>query len=288
MMGKFSEFKKNQYEERCKRSLSLPAELVSHGNHSLTTLEQVEKLRRERKQSDGKKPVSEARLADDVERTEEEHLALHKAAPIPRGLDENENESFRRYADDSKDINSSLLNYHNGHSWRETHNDYLSHLDRGMNKTKTTEPMTVYSGIKWSPSKHLKNLSADEKHVDIHLPAFTSTSSSLKQAVGFAEHQTPHKDDEKNDVIKEESPDSLNKYTVRHVLRIHLPKGTHAMTMLRHTFAPIEREVLLHRGHEIRLNRKPQRHFDLNGNPVNVWDAHVTGHYPANPREEDL
>lgn len=285
-MGKFTEFKQKQYEERRKRSLALPAELVSHGNHSLTTLEKVEKLRRGRENVEsGKQPVSEAKMADDVERTKEEHAEVHKLAPVPKGLNQNEHESLQRYSDDSKDINLSLINYHNGHSWRQSHNDYLSHLDKALEKTKTTKDTTLYSGIKWSPSTHLVNKPENATHVDIHLPAFTSTSSSLNQAVGFAEPQMPHRDDEKNDVMGHEA---LGSHRVRHVLRIHVPKGTHAMSMLKHTFAPIEKEVLLHRGHEIQMSVKPQRHFDRNGDPVNIWDAHITGHYPANPNEEDL
>lgn len=278
-MGKFKEFKKEQYEKKKSRSLKLPSVFVGHGKHSLTMTEKASKLK-----DDKKKSLSEGRMADDVERSQAEHTEIHSDNKVDqKKISEPEKAVLSDYADDSKPTNLPLINYHNGHSWKESASKSVEHLDKVLEKHKTKKDFHVYSGINWSPSQHMKNKAEGESHVDVHMPAYTSTSTSIKQAAGFASLQYPHPDDEKHGAIKIGDED-----TARHMLRIHVPKGTHAISMMKHSFNPGEKEILLHRGHELRIHHKPQRYQDHNGDMINVWDAHITGHYPTNVHEEDL
>jgi hypothetical protein len=48
------------------------------------------------------------------------------------------------------------------------------------------------------------------------------------------------------------------------------------MSLKKHSFVPVEHEVLLHRGHHIEIDGKPT-HTDGN---TYVWNAKVVGHHP--------
>jgi len=61
-----------------------------------------------------------------------------------------------------------------------------------------------------------------------------------------------------------------------HFLKIHLPKGTKAASVREHSFVPEEREILLHRGHNIEIQHKPTKM----ANDMYMWHARVISHEP--------
>jgi ADP-ribosyltransferase exoenzyme len=137
-----------------------------------------------------------------------------------------------------------------------------------LDRQKTMEDMHVYTGIKYSPAKHFKKVGGKLPESTIaRLPAFTSTSSSIKSARCFSE-DTMHPNDERHGI---EYPDSGE---VRHDIKIHVPKGSKAASLRDHSFCPAEKEVLLHRGHDIEIHNKPEK-LDHN---TYLWSAKIVGH----------
>jgi len=205
------------------------------------------------------------------EPSKSQHASIHEqSAPMHKEkLNDDENEAIKDYTDESRGMNGMLHRHAQGHDTSTGSNvsnrSTISHLDTALNKHKTNDDMTVYTGLKSSPSKHFK-IGKGEEHAIVHLPAFTSTSTSPKTAIGFSEGDSNFKDE--NHGIE-----GVN----GHILKIHVPKGTHAMSVKEHSFVPEENEVLLHRGHNIKIHRKPTHLAD----GTIMWHAHVVGHNPS-------
>jgi len=204
-----------------------------------------------------------------------QHIHLHeKVAPIDhKNMSDNERESVHDYSDDSRPINSMLHQHAKGHDIsvpsKVAYKKIVGHLDSVLRRRKTTEDMHVYTGLKKSPAAHFKKEGGrvPEKK-EVHLPAFTSTSTSIKSARGFAE-ETMHPNDERHGITY---PDDGH---VRHILKIHVPKGSHAMSLKEKSFAPEENEILMARGHHIEIHHQPE-HISKD---TYMWHARVVGHH---------
>lgn len=195
----------------------------------------------------------------------------NKSAPVNHDVLSNDHvTALREYTDDSRNLNGSLHKYEDTKDPAKLsyHTDNIKHLDDVLNMHKTKEDMHVFSGLRKSPSTYFKD---PKKPQEVKLPAFTSTSSSLKVATGFAE-DAPHYKDERHGINHDGVDD------IKHVLRIHAPTGTHAMSVMKYSFVPGEKEVLLHRGHHVEIDPTPT-HI---GNGVHVWDAKIIKHEPLN------
>ena len=218
-----------------------------------------------------KKKVDEAvKNIGEPEPSKEQHDDLHtKSAPTHKELlSDHEDEAIKDYTDESRGLNGMLHKHAKGHDITTSSNidnkKTVSHLDSALNKHKTDKDMTVYTGLKDSPAKHFKTGKVEE-HTTVHLPAFTSTSTSPKTAIGFSEGTSNFKDEN-------HGLEGVN----NHILKIHVPKGTHAMSVKGHSFVPEENEVLLHRGHNLQIHRKPTTLAD----GTIMWHAKVVGHNP--------
>lgn len=205
----------------------------------------------------------------------EEHVHIHSTvAPLPKDkISGKEKEAVSDYSDESRPINSMLHRHSSGHDITtkntSSYRDTAKYLDHMLDRQKTTEDMHVYTGIKHSPAKHFKKVDGKipESKV-VNLPAFTSTSSSIKSARGFAE-PTMHPNDERHGIEYPESGE------VRHILKIHVPKGSKATSLQSHSFCPEEKEILLHRGHDIEIHHKPEK-LDPN---TYLWHGKIVGHH---------
>ena len=212
--------------------------------------------------------------------TEDAHIH-EKVAPFDKDkMSGMERESVDDYTDESRSVNSMLHRHSKGHdistsnstAYRKT----VKHLDNLLGRRKTTEDMHVYTGIKYSPAKHFKKVDGKvpESKV-VNLPAFTSTSSSVKCARPFSS-ETMHPNDERHGITYPESGE------VRHILKIHVPKGSSAMSLKAASFCPEEKEVVLHRGHDIEIHHKPEQ-LDKD---TYLWHAKVVGHKVADLDKE--
>lgn len=206
--------------------------------------------------------------------TPAQHDHIHnKVAPLDfEKMSSNEQEAVHDYSDESRPINSTLHQHAKGHDVstvnKQAYRKTIGHLDSVMRRRSTSEDMHVYTGLKHSPAKHFKKEEGKvpEKKV-VHLPAFTSTSTSVKSARGFAE-PTMHPNDERHGITYSEDGEA------RHILKIHVPKGTPAMSLKEKSFAPEEHEVLLHRGMHIEVHHQPE-HLSKD---TFLWHARVVGH----------
>jgi hypothetical protein len=242
---------------------------ISFGQHSLP---KKEDKRESMETSFGQH--SKKNLTEDVDRiSEKDHEHIHnKVVPIGK-LSKHELDAVKDYSDDSTPINSMLHRHDKGYdiSHRVDAHETSKHLDSALNKHKTTEDLHVYTGIKYSPSKHFKRC---DKVESVHLPAYTSTSSSFHSAREFSD-EAMHPNDENHGVHHEAG-------SARHVLKIHVPKGTHAMSLMKHSFVPKEREVLLHRGHNLEIHHTPE----AVGNNTYLWHAKIVSHKPNDLSKE--
>lgn len=182
-----------------------------------------------------------------------------------------EGKALKKYSDDSTVLNGMLHSNKKDRMITKTRfGDEVNttkHLDNVLNRHKTKEDFVVYSGVKQSPAEHFKN--GPRKMGIAHNPAFTSTSTDYVTAHGFA-NKTSHFNDDEHGM--EEGK------LYEHVLKIHVPKGSHAISMRKKSFLPEEDEVLIHRGYNISIHPKPE--IDPGNPTTRIWNAHLTTHEP--------
>lgn len=134
-------------------------------------------------------------------------------------------------------------------------NNQKRHLDHAISSNKLKSKAVVYHGTSFNPHEFAS------KHPDrhIHMPSYTSTSTSSEMAADFSHpHYNPDKPSKDN----------------AHVLRIHLPKGHEALPILHRSHHDHEHEVLLHRDSKFKISEKPTHSVDHGHKVVHYWDAH--------------
>jgi hypothetical protein len=224
----------------------------------------------------------ELEKSDDKERTKAAHTNVHeKIAPMGE-LNHVDKEHVRGYTDYSFPLNKTLRDYHEGQSLNPDHKDHIDAMTRILNSNKTKEDTHVYTGLKSSPAKHFTPVNGKiPTTVERHQPLFASTSSSLEMARSFSE-DVKHKNDPTHGIEHHGEEGS------RHVLKIHIPKGSSAASVRHLSFVPGEHEIVLNRGHDMEIHHKPEYHVSPKGEKTYIWHAKVSGHSPANLEGEDL
>jgi hypothetical protein len=207
-------------------------------------------------------------------RTGAEHAHIHsKVAPF--NLDKVSNEGLASvvdYTDDSYAVNSGLFHhYKEGIPVASDTKEQIDHLTKTLNDHKTTEPTHVFTGTKFSPSQHFSPVKgAVPETATVHLPAFTSTSTSINKAIPFG-HDVKHANDANHGVAHDGIYGKA-----KHILKIELPKGTSAASVREHAMLPSEQEILLNRGHTIEIHKDPVK---LDSGTY-LWNAKIKAHNP--------
>lgn len=241
---------------------------TSFGSHSLPKDKKLD----EKVESKKGHPTSPAYDAHAITPKQDDHIHDTVAPLHDDNLSLDGRDAVADYSNDSRPINSMLHQHDKGHdiSTRNTqaYRDTVGHLDSVLSGHKTTEDTHLFTGIKYSPAKHFKRVGGKlPEKVEVNLPAFTSTSTSLKAARCFSE-PTMHPNDERHGIVYPDSDE------VRHIIKIHVPKGSHAVSLKEKSFCPAEKEVLMHRGHDIELHHTPEKLDDS----TYLWSARVVGH----------
>lgn len=268
-MKTFKEYREEQKRKRGKEETKkYPAMETFFGKHS----EQKKTMETSfGKHSEPKKKVNEATIPEEDDTQEQKHIHEH-VAPMGK-LDHHETGAIKNYTDDSAHLNKSLHKYHGGEALGEKQKQAVGHLDNILNRHKTKEDTHVYTGIHRSPSAHFEHddNGHPREHAYVHLPAYTSTSTDENYAQGFSkEHH--HVNDEKHGITDSHL----------HVLKIHLPKGTHAASVRGYSYFPHEQEVLLHRGHDIKIHKTPEKkRIPGRKEHYYLWHGTVVGHSPV-------
>lgn len=204
--------------------------------------------------------------------------SIHQNNKLP------ESKTLKDFTKYSRDVNSALYDKHlkgevtkdNIHAIPKIHQ-----LDKEFLNTKTDKDMTVYAGLHKSPERHFENVNTDT--TKIHIPSFRSTSSNFQEAAKFAYH-TKAANKEKHSADNKDAP-NLNKNSiggidpdsVKHILKIHVTKGTKAGSTKHFSEHPSENEILLARGHNMEIHRNPT----ILKNGTHIWHAKIVDHSPS-------
>ena len=148
--------------------------------------------------------------------------------------------------------------------------DKAKELDTQLQGHVAKEDFHTYTGLFYSPFKHA--IDEQGNHM-VHMPAFTSTSTSFKKALTFSEsdHTTKHEPLKHGGQIKSGA---------RHVLKLNIPKGTQIASVKHLSRNPDEDEFLMNRGYDIAINPTPIMASGESNVPVYVWSATPTKRRP--------
>lgn len=196
-----------------------------------------------------------------------DHLTAHY-----KNFDDEDKKHIKRYTENSISVNNYLHKKHSGMELnpKSTKNaqdeDHANHMTKALHKHTTPEDMHVYSGIQHSP-EHVLAAHGDKHGVKVRTTNFTSTSISKHAAQLFAE------DDPKSKYNKEHQ----EKYNMNpnHMLRIHVPKGTHGAYVDSHSVHRGEREFILPHGTHMHIHPEPTYNEKSS---TYIWHAHVIPH----------
>lgn len=163
------------------------------------------------------------------------------------GIDHN---IIQRYTNSSESINKHLLGDAAPPHLQKVEiepglvphlNNQVDQISKLISHHQTPEDLHVYSGVGYSPADyHDKNSSGPIK---VHLPAFTSTSIHPLSSLEFV-HGTG--------ITKEGQP-------AGHVIKIHVPEGSHGMYTSPISEYPNEKELLLHRNAKLHIDPTPTK-----------------------------
>ncbi len=134
-------------------------------------------------------------------------------------------------------------------------------LDAATHRNQLEHPLTTFSGIGWHPHERM-----DDDGI-IHLPTFSSTTTSKSVAYQFA----------KSNTLAENNP--------LHILRIKNNVGDRGFYTKDDpviTMYEGEKEYIIPRNTKIKVNKTPSTYVDKSsGKPVHVWDAERIHTEPA-------
>lgn len=200
-------------------------------------------------------------------RSDDQQNAIHKkVAPLDKkSLSTGEQKSLKEYTSGSKELNASLYKHHkSGTKVSKFHSDDIKNIDTVLSKHRTKEDTHVYTGLKMNPAAGFKS---HLKPQIFHMPHNVSTSTDIETAENFA-HIGKHKNDQLHGI------DTTSKNAV-HILKLHIPKGTHAASV-KNVSVHDEKEVLLARGHNIKIQSRPEY---IGGNRY-LWHGTIHSHTP--------
>jgi hypothetical protein len=181
---------------------------------------------------------------------------------------------------DSYSLNDYLHRHYRKQAQKDDEKIYkkqVQSLDRALTLQQLKEPLTVYTAVPESPANAWAVYGADVRRpIRLHLPAYTSTTTSLKVAIQFAEENLPtdsvdhRKHPPRNS--KKAAEDGANQ-----IIMLTIPAGTPAASIKNVSDIPEENEVLLPRGMNIEVNPRPT----MLKNGDYVWHAQVIDHNPV-------
>jgi hypothetical protein len=155
---------------------------------------------------------------------------------------------------------------------------HIDSLDRILSGQKLKQPLTVYTTVPVSPADAWKRYGADPgQPIRLHLPAYTSTSTSLDVVQNIADDRLePVKVDRQRHPPRNAQRAPLDNWG-NQILMLSIPAGTPAASVQKISDYPDENEILMPRGVDIEVNPSPT----VLDNGDYVWHAQVIGHNPV-------
>lgn len=212
-----------------------------------------------------KEDASGSVLPTNATHDSEEH---HKSLSSHYKFDEHEGKHIYRYTADSTPLNRSLIHKHENptDAWHHAdhereHGEHQKHLDSILSKHKTPETMHVFSGTSFNPERMKPKDHDGKSHFKIHLPAYSSTSTSQMNA-GF--YSSKDHDSHKAGQAHGEH---------NHMLHITVPKGSKGAYVAHHSRHD-EKEFLMARGSNLKVHPHPTI-INHHGSTTALWHAHL-------------
>ncbi len=191
-------------------------------------------------------------LIDDPDTTTDNDLKDHYNFP------DGDHGIIHRYTIDSHPINNHSHALSTGAiktGDRVALDSSIDKMDSALAKHRTPRDLVTYSGVKESPEHTIKKYGNRVK-----TSRFTSSSLDKRIAYAFAE-------DDISSQIKNNSG-----YRVRHMLKIHIPKGTPGAYVNHISEHRGEREFILPRNTNMHIHHEPEIDHE---NGLAIWHAHV-------------
>ncbi len=219
-----------------------------------------------------KKDLNEVYEGDskDFGHTTEEAKHIHHLLDIPAPTP-NIKSSLDYYSGNgSFDINDHLWkNYLHGYnSIPAKFKRHIDNINSVLKPSTTVGHLKLYTGLQTSPA----DLGAMEWNSTrpiklMHLPAFTSTTTNFNVAARFSipVGKTQHHESDHHGIILPNS---------RHILELNFHDNIHqAGSIMNHSAAPHEEEILLGPNHSFELHPRPTKIQGYTDDPLYVWKA---------------
>jgi len=168
--------------------------------------------------------------------------------------------SISNYTSTSLDIAKILHKMYRNNNFKapQYQQKEIQMLDDIMYNHPLKTNLRLYHGLKENPFRvWIKYKMPFHKSVIVHMPAFTSTSTDIKKAIGFSNYDY-------NDM--------------RSVLKMNVPAGTPGLSVRKYSQYPGENEILLGRGINLQISPNP-KNYD---NYTLIWNCKVLS---ATPKE---
>jgi hypothetical protein len=203
-------------------------------------------------------------------KTEKIHNKLTKHYNFNSEEDDFHKNHIEKYTNDSSGVNHYLWMKYKGNITPENKDElefnafkdsspHMKHLDKALTRFKTPMDIKVHSGTYFDP-RHQQ-----DKNGIVHHPAYLSASLLHQQALYFAPS------------IKPEKTKDFIPLKEKHVLTIHVPKGSRGAYVSHISYSPAEREFILPRGSNLKYNHtetvKESNPYDGN---INIHTHHMT------------
>lgn len=273
------------------KTSKLPALETGFGSHSRSRQKRTKQTKvsedTDTRMSLGKNQIGE--------HTPEEEDEIHDENKInPMGSEE----AIGSYTLDSTWFNKTLHRHYLEHG-REPMTgesglfDDVKPLDKALNASTIKRGTHVFTGIKRNPADLFAQAGKTDEPVTTHHPAYMSTSTNFESALNFSEPMSH--DLQKHPALNSDHP-TQEELSVNeswgggplHVLKLHVPTGTHGGSVrdISQGEGEDENEILLHRGHNIQIDPRPTivPHPRWDDHVV-VWHARIVGHDPIEYKE---
>lgn len=216
-------------------------------------------------------------------KTTKEQIELHSDEAQDKIHEDNklpEDVHVKKYTLGSKNYNKDLRELHVGNKITDTNRkNTLTGIDKVLNKSSIKHDTHVYTGVTRSPAKEFSSTKAvlnKDGNVLLHLPTYTSTTTHASTAREFSKAIPAMSKEEQKKHTPANIGATVPEKDVKHIIKIHLPKGTKAGSVRDQAEYEDEQEVLLHRGHNIEIHKHPTVLKD----GTHIWHAKVISHTP--------
>lgn len=214
--------------------------------------------------------------------TPNDEKKVHSGNAVQRAGNKSLN-SIIDYTDDSSRLSRFLHDHYRGNAKDDPEMvKWIMALDEVFKDHKIKSDLYVYTGIPDSPAVAWKKYGADTtKPIRLHLPAYTSTSTSFGVAQDFGRNiPVPKTYTPRNEKAPNPFKDKRKKtISSKQMMVIHIPAGHPGVSVASVGSHRSENEIVLARGTEILVDPKPTV---LSGwTPIYVWHAEIVGHNPV-------